>query len=331
MHRFLFFTLACFVLLGAGCAPSPSENEVQIAFSGSFENGGTCHKYDQTGCDLYLATYDLETNALISLQSLSDETESIETFPAVSPDAEYVLYQYERDGSMDMWYVIPETLERGLLIEHAQAPYLSMDGTLLAYWRKTGKNEFQSYLRTITWDGSSIELGPEELLTGSLSAKEPIIFPDNTLVAYYESGAEPMTGQTLILDRSTGEEFAFSRKDGCSHGSVSPDGSQFFCDIYDLRDYDGSWSPLRTVSPQQPDSHPFSEDCEMITYGHAEYCGDSEYILATASCKIGTDTVAAALVFMDLEGAVIGWFHESIENELRVSGTQSRSGICTAL
>jgi len=137
-----YFVLIILVgLLGAGCVSSTksvfekditSGSLIDIVFSGTFDHGGNCHKYDQSGCDLYLASFDMNTGSVNSVDLLVGDEDAQETFPAIGPETEYVLFQRDFRSSVDIWYVVPETGKKGVLVEGAQAPYEYKFGQLKA-------------------------------------------------------------------------------------------------------------------------------------------------------------------------------------------------------
>tara|TARA_Y100000310_G_C20639588_1_gene793141 strand:- start:11 stop:1066 length:1056 start_codon:yes stop_codon:yes gene_type:complete len=310
---------------------SEDSNTISIFFAGSFHTGAPCQKYDGSGCDLYSTTYNFETNEIVSAERLTTNQNTAEEFPAVDPNNQFVLYQIKNvDGTPDIGYIILKTKEEGVLIENAKAPYISSDGTLFAYALDEAKDQSYIYLMDISFSNGEIVLSNERRITDTGNSKEPIIFPGNLYLAYYESSSEVQSGQTLIYNLETTEVFEFSYAgDGCSHGSVNYDASAYFCGTTGRYFEDNSWSELTTFIENPGDPNFFGEECEQITIGHSEYCGDNEHYLTTVSCKQGEDILYANLAIVNGEGEIKSLFHNQVVDYFGIEFASSRTGVCS--
>ena len=68
--------------------------------------------------------------------------------------------------------------------------------------------------------------------------------------------------------------------------------------------------------------------CPDLTFGHAEFCGDSATVLATYGCKRGQEEEDAQLYLFRWDGPVVALVSRQASAALGVTGGTARSGVC---
>jgi|GEM_PF-4659349 hypothetical protein len=314
---------------GDGGAPGKIS---RIVFSGTFGTTANCYKFDMTGCDLFVAEYDLAHQRVVSVTKLAGKEGLEESFPAQDPKGRFFLYDQRKGNTHNIYSTAIDGTPTKLL-PNAKQVYISSDGSLVGYTEDLGGSKFNVVIRPISFLNGTIVLGDEEFISSDQESKEPIIFPGNNTVAYYRQGAEPLTGQTLLFDRTTKALFEFSPTNGCSHGTVSYDGLTFFCDVTSDpkgRTFDGSsWSAYKPFPLSDAEKPDYFSDCDSVSYGHTEYCGDNDHLLTTLGCIKNGQSVAAKLAIITNTGKVVAHFNQQIESFMGAGDSQSRGGVCT--
>jgi hypothetical protein len=318
-------------------APAPmSAERVRIVLAASFGTDGTCRKKQLSGCDLFVAEYDLASMTLLSAERVTGEAGVAEDFPILDPGGRYVIYQRERVGrgaQHDLMYVSLTSGEEGTLVEHAREAALSHDGSLLAYTAYRPQRTFDIRLHPVTVSADGVpQLGPAETLLGDGSSSEPYFMPGDEAVAYYRKGERAKTGQTRIHSRAGADE-DFSQADGCAHGSVSPSGTRMFCQSSGKLQYrekqDSRWGPLQTRSFPSPEDPAFAS-CDRITFGHPEFCGSDDLVLTTYTCMNNNTLENAQMMLFDWNSGVVAHLTREMAAALGQEG-EARSGACVRL
>ncbi|MBT3218628.1 MAG: hypothetical protein HN348_06010 [Proteobacteria bacterium] len=303
-----------------------------MVVAGTFDDGGMCCKSDHTGCDLYLIEYDLSNYVVLDVTRLTD-ADGADTSPAIEPERRYVLYQREQDRPPAIHYVSLETLDNEVLVEDGLQAYVSLDGTLMAYRSEGGPDNRDVHLRSISFDDNVVNLGAVEELTDNGQSTEPMIFTNNDHVALYQKTGEVHDGQTIVHGLGDSSVYEFSEPGGgCAHGSVNYEGSRLFCqqgmELHSRTLTNDGWSEMEVFPYPDPEDPTFA-GCDQVTAGHAEFCGDSEHVLAVYSCKMGEDVVVAHTMLFQWGGPVLARITDQVEEFLGVEGAQSYTGMCT--
>ncbi len=351
-HRDLFFSCSLLALLAAGCTSSSTapaaggagaggkaargnlgsaaaatpSTVIRVAFGASFENGGDCQKASRSGCDVLVAEYDMASKKVLSVEPVATGSLT-QDFPAQEIGGNRILFQQLTRPPPAIAYATPGGSST-VLIERGGHPYLSTDGTMLAYDIYTGQKR-EAAVRSIDFSTDPPTLGTPQKWSGD----EPYILPGNQYAAYYLKGDAPKTGQTRIRNLKTGEDTAMSLKNGCAHGAVNYSGTRIFCqqgyDIYS-RTFDGTnWGELETSRfPEVSD--PAYADCDQITYGHAEFCGDDDHLLTTYTCYVNGRVRTAQLMISTWDGSDVTLFSRQVGELLGKKGA-ARSGVCSKL
>ena len=326
---------------GSGTGPQAlapgGDRELLVAFAANLE-GGACHKGETSGCELWLANYDLGRHAVTRAARVAREAGAAADFPALSADGMALLYQRSGGGPPAIVAVHPETGATHTLVDKARHPVLDASGRLLAYntEARTGRGspmQFDLVRRAVDWSSFPPSLGPAEVLTSDGRSTEPLLLPSGE-VAFYRKGEGKLTGNFEVLDPETGSRTPLGAPAGCAHGSVSPSGATVLCqrgsDLY-LREVGSEpWGQLgrrRFPRPEDPDLRA----CDQVTYGHPEFCGDDRHVLATYSCKVDGELAWARLYLFELGGEAKALFSEQVRALEGAASAQARSGVCTPI
>ncbi|MFT5680345.1 MAG: hypothetical protein ACI8RZ_001251 [Myxococcota bacterium] len=311
-------------------------DNIRIVFAGNFDGTGTCRKKALTGCDIYMAEYDLSRDTVRSVSALVGRKDVAEDFPVVDPQGRYVIYQEEAERGHVLKYVIPETLKQGTIADHAREVALSMEGDMIGYTHEKKRRTFDVVLRTIQVVDGEPQLGPVTKMTSNDRSTEPYFFPGGDEVAFYQKGLEAFSGQTRIHNRTTGEDTAFSDPVGCAHGTVSPSGTRMLCQrnsrmfTRERASVSDPWGPL-TERPFPEVSDPdFPEGCTSITKGHPEFCASDDLLMVTYSCAKGQTLLNAQLMLFTWEGEVASLLTRRVADTIGHTG-EARSGVCARM
>lgn len=297
---------------------------VNIVFAGS--EGDQCVKGEIDGCDIYTAEVEIKSGEVLSLNKLIDEENVGEFFPSYDINKRYLLYERKNEKKdKDIYYHIFETEENGLLIKSSQNPILSYDSSLLGYWGKDSEGNFKSYFTEISYEDGEIILSEITELPFN-DVKEPIIFPDNNLVALYFSNEQSSGGQNMIYNLETEDLFEFSDEgDGCTHGSVSPSGEKYFCQSGNTLKFrsliNDEWSEINKIVPDRS----IYSDCQKTSVGHPEFCTE-DYLITIVSCFENNKIIKNGLGLYDLNGNMVHWLQSDFEEISNIKN--SRTGVC---
>lgn len=317
-------------------ADAASADRLRIVFAGNFDDTGPCRKKALTGCDIYMAEYDLSSDTVHEVSVLAGRKGVAEDFPVVDPQGRYVLYQEEAERGHTLRYVIPQTLQQGVIAEHAREVALSMEGDMIGYTKEKQRRTFDVVLRTVTVVDGVPQLGPVTQMTSTDRGTEPYFLPGGDEVAFYQKGSGARTGQTRIYSRTTGKDVAFSDPDGCAHGTVSPSGTRMLCQsggkmfTRERASAADPWGPLQKRSFPNISDPDFSDECTAITKGHPEFCASDELLMVTYSCAKGQALLSAQLMLFTWEGEVASLLTRRVAESIGHTG-EARSGVCTRL
>ncbi|MDG1480748.1 MAG: hypothetical protein P8R54_14225 [Myxococcota bacterium] len=313
-----------------------SADWLRIVFAGNFDDSGPCRKKALTGCDIYMAEYDLSQDTVRSVSVLAGRKGVAEDFPVVDPQGRYVLYQEEEERGHTLKYVIPQTLQQGVIAKRAREVALSMEGDMVGYTMEKPRRTFEVILRTVQVIDGVPQLGPVTRMTSNDRSTEPYFFPGGNEVAFYQKGQAPRTGQTRIHNRTTGEDVAFSNPDGCAHGSISPSGTRMLCQRHgrmftrERASVTDSWGSLQERPFPEISDPDFPDGCTGITKGHPEFCASDDLLMVTYSCAKEQTLLSAQLMLFTWEGEVASLLTRRVADTIGHTG-EARSGVCTRL
>jgi hypothetical protein len=286
---------------------SPGEG-IRVVFAGNFQKGGSCHKDDKTGCDVFSALYEPGTGTVREVDALVVTADISEQAPVQDPLSRFVLYLSGEGFLQDLYVYLPGG-EAGMLVEHAREAAVSSDGAWIGYREESTGGSMDVVIASILDVTDTVELGEPIHLTDHGLGSEPVFFPGNERLAYYEKTGTPGEGATMIVHIESGEKFQFSEWNGCAHGSVNYSGSRYFCQEYHhlwVRDLEGdSWSDLERITFPDLDLADFP-GCDSLSYAHPKYCGDDEHVMVTVSCVLESEIVSAELVLLEWDGRTEG-------------------------
>lgn len=317
----------------AAAEPAPAER-IRVALAASFGTGGTCRKHELSGCDIFVAEYDLGTKTLLSAERVAGTAGVADDFPVLDPQGRYVIYQRERGKRHELMYASLVSGQSGKLVDAAREAALSHDGSLLAYTAYLPQRRFAVQLHTVSVSADGVPaLGPAETVLGGGSSSEPYFLPGDQALAFYQKGDRPHSGQTRILDRQAGTQEGFSEEDGCAHGTVSPSGARMLCQSSGkmrFREKQGeAWGPLQSRSFPSPEDPAFA-GCERITFGHPEFCGSDSLVLTTYTCMNNNTLENAQMMLFDWDRGVVARLTREMAAMLGQQG-EARSGVCARL
>lgn len=307
-----------------------------IVFAGNFDGTGTCRKKQLTGCDIYMAEYDLSRDSVRSVSALASRKGVAEDFPVVDPQGRFVLYQEEAERGHSLRYVIPGTLQQGLVAEHAREVAISMEGDMVGYTMEKPRRTFDVALRSVALEGGVPKLGPVTRMTSNERSTEPYFFPGGNEVAFYQKGQEAHSGQTRIHNRSTGEDVAFSDSNGCAHGTVSPGGTRMLCQrnsrmfVRERASLSDPWGPLTERAFPEVSDPDFPAGCTSISKGHPEFCASDDLLMVTYSCSKAGTLLDAQLMLFTWEGEVASLLSRRVADTIGHAG-EARSGVCARM
>ena len=164
---------------------------------------------------------------------------------------------------------------------------------------------------------------------------EPLLFPGNERLAYYEKRGEARNGATRIVRLPTGEQTTFSDRNGCAHGTLSYSGTRYFCQQghkIHVRDLGSEgWSEVDVLGFPEVDLQNFP-GCDALRFGHPEYCGDDQHVMVNISCVQERETVSSELVLFEWNGRDPGkpvyFFSREVAQALGSPHQQSRGVSC---
>ncbi|MFA6436096.1 MAG: hypothetical protein WCW30_03095, partial [Candidatus Gracilibacteria bacterium] len=181
-------------------------DSIKIVFASNLEEGESCHRDGATGCDLYLADYDLKNHEIKSVERLTFEIEGPEWFSDIDSQGEFIAYEAITQDSMERnintidWMNLGSGA-KGVLVESARFPDISADDAFLVYGNPVLNNVMMADL---VQEDEELELLNSKMITDAKISEDPALSPDNKSVIYHfrtTSGS----AQTKVLDRATGE------------------------------------------------------------------------------------------------------------------------------
>jgi len=332
---------------------SPDSTEagsIKIVFASNLEEGESCHRDGATGCDLYLAEYDIENHDVKSVERLTFETEGPEWFSDIDSQGEFIVYEAITQDSMERnintidWMNL-ESGAKGVLVESARFPDISADDAYLVYGNSVLNNVMMADL---VQEEEEWGIANSKMITDAKISEDPSLSPDNKSVIYHfrtTSGS----AQTKVLDRATGEMFDFTEAIGCGHATFNLDGSTAVCVMpkgtaIHARDYaNGEWGELYDLTPAytvddfvEVDAR--YEGCKDVVLSYPAFCGSNDYLLMGAQCLTAPDsegrseTTFSELFLLEFgstaKGVELIPLHTQIEEFLGVEGKDSVTAAC---
>lgn len=280
-----------------------SSEEARIVFAGDLANDGGCADHGSDDhCDLFEATLDLNSGAVMSVTQLTDTPES-ESYPVWNPNGEVVYYSiFKTAKTKDLGYVDLRSGEAGVFISGATWPEVSPDGNTLLYVENTSKKIMQAALGE---DGLSVGEGTE--LTGVANQQDPDFSSDGRFVVFHSTDAGE--GQGAVYDIESGETVSYGSRSGhCTFGALgfitlcdNVSGGGIFSNYYE----DGALGGVQLfVEDQKPsvlaNTDPALAVCGGTSFNYPTFCGDDEHLLVSTSCNEKGSVTFSRLFLIDL-------------------------------
>lgn len=224
------------VLSVGSSSPTPaSSGKHLLVFASNLQatNGGGCTRDASTGCDLYSARFDRDTQTVSELTRLTSDSNAAEMFPALSPDSNWVAYDYAPNSGRDqhdLRLINLRTRQEVTLLANARFPEW-VDGThLLVSLNSTGAKDIALLQLDLTGSTPKV-VGSKTLCSrstcaGTSQTSDAFPFPGGGKVAFQSLDG---TGKTAGLSTVNADGTGFAMVtgwDGSGHVIVDSTGTR---------------------------------------------------------------------------------------------------------
>jgi len=305
--------------LSSSVRPTNFEGKWRIAFASNLESTrGGCHKDEFSGCDLYLATYDAETNKVSDLTRLTKTPDEGEWFPSLSPDGCWAAYtrivsrgEQRVETSAEIVHIPTKQITR--LASPAHFPDWSPDGKKIAY-AASGRLPQHIYVVDVETDCATgrLNLGQPRQVTKDTKVVartgDPDFLPDGQHLAFNIDDGETVPAQAAIVGLGGTELTLLTNKDGSEHVFVLGNGNAVGFSssqrqgLFAVTRSESSWSKTKSLLSPPADSIYRSFDarysnCTLINMSYAAWLGASgKQVVYGGQCYRGPRTQFSRLI-----------------------------------
>jgi hypothetical protein len=300
-------------------ARPPLESTVRMIFSANFSSEGGCRKQDSMGCDLFMITLDFEEYVVTQSSVLTNAAGEAERFPSLDRSERLVAFEKVTGNKSEIAvYDLSNALI--LVITDGRYPDFAHHDSLLSFSTKD-KNIFQA---KYTAEGNFSAEEPTLLTPG----RDPQFAPNGKELIYHYQPEGGVT-RTAILDLNSLTATDFSEADSSAHASFSFDSSIGAmgkeANAWHRKRADGVWGPVQPLASPKPPSEYLNDrfnDCDFVSYGFPEFCGDNNHLVVNAGCHKAGDLVFSNLMMIDLSDQSIIDLHAKLSGVLGPNGAK---------
>ena len=307
-------------------AAEPASAPITIVYAANFDAQSPCHKGDQSGCDLYQASYDLDQHKVLSSTRLTSTASAGEWFPTLDRTGSYVLYE-QRQGRRGSVAVLDIGRGSSEVLYPGRYPDFSHTDDHFVFnneQRQVVQGSYSAGAGGFTATGTSV-------LT---QGRDPQYFPDGEQVMYHVQPQGEST-RTAFSSVSGGSRTDWSPANRCAHASVGYSGAIGLCGagstFHVRRLEDGAWSAAQELGPPRTKTELGSHysGCSVVSYAYGEFCGDDDHVAATVTCKSGPDVSFANLFLVNVSSGQRIDLHSQLQAAHGVSGKDTATIACS--
>lgn len=216
-------------------APAPTTSgRHRLVFASNLQSSaGGCTRDAPTGCDLYMALFDYDTQAISGLTRLTSYSDASEMFPALSPDSNWVAYDWAPNAGHDkhdIRLINLQSRQETTLLADARFPEWIDNTHLLVSLNTAGAKDIA--LLEVDLSGttprvvSTTSLCSRSNCAGTSQTSDAFPFPGGTRVAFQSLNSGGTTAGLSTVN-ADGTGFAMqSGWDGSGHVIVDSTGKR---------------------------------------------------------------------------------------------------------
>ena len=233
--RWLWASMLWLVFTALGqTALAEAATSYRIVFASNLQaTSGGCVRDNAAGCDLYSLKYDSGTRAVSELTRLTHHNDAAEMFPAISPDGDWVAYDYSPNANRNQHELrlihLPSGTETTLL-SGARFPEW-IDTSHLVVSLASGASQDITVLE-LTLGSSSASLRASESICSrtrcpdTAKSEDAFPFPDGSRFAFQSIKSDRYVAGLSLINRD-GTSFQMPNGwDGSGHAIVSRSGQE---------------------------------------------------------------------------------------------------------
>ena len=213
------------------CPPTSTSSNYLMVFASNMQaSSGGCTRDDAAGCDLYSANFDDGTKAVTEVTRLTTDAAASEMFPSLSPDANWVAYDYALGNTHSVRMLNLRTKQDTLLLANARFPEWVDATHLLVSNDVAGSKDVMLLELNLSTGTPSVKtstlLCNRTACAGTSQTSDAYPFPNGTRIAFQsvKSDQDVAAVSTVNLD---GSDFKLiTGWDGSGHTIVNGDGSE---------------------------------------------------------------------------------------------------------
>lgn len=221
----------------ASCLPTGTSGAsyLMVFASNMQASSGGCTRDDPAGCDLFSANFNDGTKAVTEVTRLTTDAAASEMFPSVSPDANWVAYDYALGNTHSVRLINLQTKQDIALLANARFPEWIDATHLLVSNNVTGSKDVMLLELDLSTSTPSVKtstlLCNRTSCAGTSQTSDAYPFPNGTRIAFQsvKSDQDVAAVSTVNLD---GSDFKLiTGWDGSGHTIVNGDGSELVCTV----------------------------------------------------------------------------------------------------
>lgn len=335
--------------LALSCMPGAvlAGTSYRVVFASNLQaSGGGCNRDDAAGCDLYSVKFDGATHRSSELTRLTAHGDAAEMFPAISPDGNWVAYDYSPNASRNQHELRLIHLASGTetsLLSGARFPEW-IDASHLVVSLSSGASQDITVLE-LTLAGNTASVRASEALCSrsrcpdTAKTEDAYPFPGGSRFAFQSIKSDRYVAGLSLINRD-GTSFQMPNGwDGSGHAIVSGSGNEVIytvassgaLKVLDLTTNARATPPLATAGSALAGYDPRFAAAISVSWGYAAWLDDSRALLLTAAgADSGGKQTLARLILGEFSS---GWSTVSLTDlASAIETAQGKTGrdFCTA-
>ena len=235
MKKFAVSIILIILLLSSG--HYAIAGDYRVVFAANLHCSGSVYREDHSGADLYSVLFDPQAKTVTELTQLTDNAETSEWFPSLSPDAEWIVYNFQR-GNVNSVHLLNFASGRDtLIVEDARFPEWIDDASLLVSKKVAGVNDVFKVNLDLSGE-SPVVTGVDRITNrarclGASMGEDPFPFANGQMLIFHTLRSDPPPVPAAIAGiNMDGTNYRqLTDWNGSGHGIVNSDGSKIVCSV----------------------------------------------------------------------------------------------------
>lgn len=346
--RWVWASLLWLVVAGLGAAtPAQAATSYRIVFASNLQaTSGGCNRDDSAGCDLYSLSYDSGTRQVSELVRLTAHNDAAEMFPSLSPDGNWVAYDYSPNASRNQHELRLIHLATGTettVLAGARFPEW-IDASHLVVSLASGTSQDITVLE-LSLVGNTASLRASEAICSrarcpdTAKTEDAYPFPGGSRFAFQAIKSDRYVAGLSLINRD-GTSFQMPNGwDGSGHAIVSGSGNEVVytvaasgaLKVLDLTTNGRATPPLATTGSALAAYDGRFAAASGVSWGYAAWLdGSRALLLSVAGVDAGGSQTLSRLILGEFSG---GWSSVNLidlASAIETAQGKTRRDFCTA-